>query len=162
MRKITGSSVVNCDIDTFWEIFRDQKFTEELHSRDLGSRSLEVLELTDTVRRLRVSPKLDMPKAVAKLLGDSFAYEEQAELDRESNTWRWKIIPSTLADKVTTEGVFRLEPMDGGKCKRIDEATIEAKVFGLGKLLEGTTEKQVLATWDTEVAGVNRWAAKRG
>ena len=121
-----------------------------------------MLERTDTERRLRVAPKLSVPKAVEKLLGPSFEYEEQARLDRAENRWHWKIIPSSLADKVTTEGQFRLEPLDGGKCRRVDAATIEAKVFGVGKLLETTTEKQVVETWKAEVACVNRWAAKRG
>ncbi|MBW2523721.1 MAG: DUF2505 family protein [Deltaproteobacteria bacterium] len=160
MRKLTGTRTVNCDVETYWEIYCDEKFTAELH-QDLGTRSLEVLERTDTLRRLKVAPKLDLPKAVQKILGPSFEYEEQAELDRDASTWRWKIIPSTLADKVSTGGHFRVEPAGEGKCKRIDEATIEAKVFGVGKLLESTTEKQVEATWDAEVAAVNRWAAKR-
>lgn len=161
MRKPTASHTVNCDVDTYWEIFRDEAFTKELHD-DLGTRELEVLELNDTTRRLRVAPKLSMPKPVQKLLGDSFVYEEQADFDRDTNTWSWKVIPSTMRDKLSTFGKFRLEALEGGKCKRIDEATIEAKVFGIGKLMEGSTEKQVMETWDAEVAAVNRWAAKRG
>ena len=80
----------------------------------------------------------------------------------DNSSWHWKILPSTLADKVTTEGHFRVEPAGEGKCKRIDTANVEAKVFGVGKMLESTTEKQVLETWEAEVACVNRWAAKRG
>ena len=125
MRKPTASYTLECDVDTYWEIFLDEAFTKELHSQQLGTRELEVLEQTDTTRRLRVAPKLSMPKAVQKLLGDSFVYEEQGTLERDTNTWRWKIVPNTMTDKLSTFGTFRLEPLAGGKCKRHDEATIE-------------------------------------
>lgn len=160
MRQISDRQVVNCDIETFWKTFLDEGFSKELHMKHAGAKDYEVLERTDTKRRLRIVPQVNMPGPIKKLLGDRFAYEEVGELDRERNTWTWHLEPSSMRDKLTTKGVFRLEPKGEGKCERIDEATIEAKIFGVGKLFEGTTEGEVRGAWAREVKAIHEWLAK--
>ena len=48
--------------------------------------------------------------------------------------------PSTMADKLRQRGSMRIEKPIGDKVRRIAELSIEAKVFGLGGLIESTTE----------------------
>lgn len=160
MRKITGKNEIQCGVADFWDIFLDEAYTRALH-QELGSKEMEILERTETTRRLRVVPKLNMPGPVTKLLGDRFGYEEQATLDRDRNLWTWKLMPNTMKDKLRTLGTMRVEAAGEGRCVRHEEASIEAKVFGVGGLMESSTEKEILATWDKEAAFMNRWIADK-
>jgi len=156
MRKVTSTTDLPCSIDKFWEVFFDEAYNRAFYLEEMGFPELKILEQTDSSRRIRAIPKLDMPKPVMKVLGDRFAYEEDGSLDRATNTWRWKMIPSTLPDKLLTSGVIRVEAQGDG-IRRFDEATLEAKIFGVGKLIESSTEKEVRGAWEKEAAFLRRW-----
>jgi len=160
MRQLTIRQDIQCPVDTFWQLMLDEAYVKKLYLTDLAFKELEVLQLTDTVRRLRCVPKLNMPGPVMKLLGDRFHYEEQGTFDPSRGQWHWKLLPSALAGKVRVEGTIRVEKVGDDQCRRIDEATMEAKVFGVGKLLESSTEKEVRRTFEIEAAFMNRWVAK--
>ena len=160
MRKVNAKHEIHCDVSEFWDIFLDEAYTRALHE-ELGSKEMEVLEYDETRRRLRVVPKLNMPGPVVKLLGDRFGYEEQSTIDRGANLFSWKIVPNTMQDKLSTHGTMRLSAAGEGRCVRNEEATVEAKVFGIGGLFESSTEKEVLSTWSREAAFMNRWIAKK-
>ena len=160
MRRTTREDVLDCDVETFWKVFLDREYTEKCYLQGLDFKELEILEQTETTRRIRAVPRLEVPAAVAKLLGDRFGYEERGTLDRAKNEWRWSNTPNTLGDKLKTEGTLRVEPAGEGKCRRIDEVTFDAKVFGVGGLLETTAEKQVRAAWEKETAFLRGWLKK--
>lgn len=162
MRKATASHVIHCDADTFWKVFFDDEYNRRFYLDELGFKQLEIIDKTETSRRLRGVPKLNMPGPVMKLLGDSFGYVEQGTLDRAKNEWRWKMIPNTMADKLKTEGIIRLEPAGDGKVRRLDEVTMEAKVFAIGGLIESSTEKEIRDAWEKEARFMNRWLEKKG
>ena len=42
------------------------------------------------------------------------------------------------------------------------EVTIEAKIFGVGKLVESSTEDEVRTAWGKESAFINRYLKQRG
>lgn len=159
MRKANAKHDINCDIETFWKVFLDEEYTRKMILEELGFKSMEMLEITDTKRRMAIVPKLNMPGPVMKMLGDSFGYEEVGSLDRDKNLWTWNIITNTMTNRLKTSGTLRLESIDGGKVRRVDDATIEAKIFGIGKLFESSTEKEVYSAWDKECAFMNRWLA---
>jgi len=161
MRNPKSSHEVHCDAETFWKIFLDEEYNRTLIMEELQFKSREVLEATDTVRRMKIVPKMNMPKPVVKLLGDSFGYEESGKLDREKNEWTWTMQPNKLQGKLMTSGSVHIEPIGDDKCRRTDQACIEAKVFGVGKLIESSTEKEVLAAWRIEERFFKRWLEKR-
>lgn len=71
--------------------------------------------------------------------------------------------PSTMADKLRQEGTMRIEPIGDSKVRRIAELTMEAKVFGIGGLIESTTEKQLREGWDRSAVFMNRYIqSKKG
>ena len=43
-----------------------------------------------------------------------------------------------MAEKVRNEGTLRLEPLGDSRVRRIAEITVEAKVFGIGGMIEST------------------------
>lgn len=160
MRSVTASHVFSCDIDTFWKTFFDDEYNRALYMDELKFKSFAVLEKTPTSRKMRITPKMSLPGPVEKLLGESFAYEDHGILDRDKNEFAWKMIPSTMKDKLFTKGTVKLEPAGEGKVKRTDSVSIEAKVFAVGGLIEQTTEKEIRAGWDKERGFLERWLAK--
>lgn len=160
MRKLTRTLVLDCEPEKFWSVFFDDEYIRKMHLEGLGFREVEILEKTETRRRLRAVPALDVPETVAKLLGDRFGYEERGTVDRSKGEWRWSMLPNALGDKLRTEGTVTIESAPGGKTRRHDNVVIEAKLFGVGSLIEGTAEKQLRASWEKEEAFLKRWLAR--
>jgi hypothetical protein len=98
---------------------------------------------------------------VAKLLGSNFRYVEEGTFDKGQKLWRWKMIPSTLADKLRQEGTLRVEAAGPGRVLRIAELVNEAKVFPISGLIESSAEKQLREGWDRSAKFMNDYLAKR-
>jgi len=155
MKTVTNSTVLPCSADTFWKTFLDERYTRTLFLDELRYKSVDFLELTDSARKLRVSPNINLPGVVQKLVGDTFSYEEHGTLDRARNEWSWRMIPKK--ELVATRGKVRIEPMGDAQCRRHDEVIVEGKIFGLGGVIESTAEKEIRASWDKERAFFERW-----
>lgn len=161
MGKFTVTHEINCNAETFWQIFFDKAFNEQLFLRELGFPEFSVVSQTDNstsiIRKVAGQPKMNVPGPVAKLLGDGFRFTEDGTFDKASKTWRFKMTPSTMADKLRQEGTMRIEPVGDNKVRRIAELVIEAKIFGLGGLIESSTEKQLREGWDRSAVFMNRY-----
>lgn len=160
MRRLSRTLNLDCDPDTFWKIFFDEDYIRRLHKEGLGFREIEILERSDSKRRLRAVPSLEVPEAVARLLGHRFGYEEKGTLDKARGEWRWSMAPNALGDKLRTEGTIAVEAAGDGKARRRDEVIIEAKVFGIGGVIKSSAEKQLRISWQREEDFLNRWIAR--
>ncbi len=161
MRKLTVTHVFETDVETYWKTFFDPEYNKKLYLEGLGFPHYEMLENSESKRRMKVTPKMNVPGPVAKILGDNFGYEEQGTFDKAGNIYRWKMVPNTLADKMTTTGFAKIEQAGDGKVKRTSEANIEAKVFAVGGLLESTAEKEVRESWEKEAAYMSRYLKEK-
>lgn len=145
-------------------MFFDEEFNSKLFLEELGFPEYETLNLEktdDTIKRkVRGMPKMDMPKPVMKLLGDGFSYTEEGTFDKKSGVWKWKMTPAKLADKLRNEGTVTCEKIADDKCRRVAIIDIEAKVFGVGGLIESSSEKQMTDGWNRSAAFMNRWIAE--
>ncbi len=170
MKTSTSSAVLPCALDTFWASFGDESYLRALYLDELESRTFDVLEVSDTSRRLRIVPKMNLPAPVAKLIGESFAYEEHSTLNRASNEWTWRMVqPANLdpknkprTDAVTMHGAGRIEASGAGQCRRTDTFSVEAKIFGLGNLIEATIHKELQRARAKEYAFLARWVEGLG
>jgi hypothetical protein len=165
--KITISHEFAVDAETFWaRCFLDESFNRALYVDSLRFPVYEVLEGREegglVHRKVRVAPKADAPAAVEKMLGGAFSYIEQGTLDRAANAYRFKVLPSTLADKIRAEGVFRLEKTGAKSVRRLVEMTIEVKVFGIGGLAEGFVSRAMQDTYGKAAEYTARYIAERG
>ena len=158
MREVRVVSEINCTSEVFWKLFFDAEFNERLFKDGLKFEVAEVLELSETTRRMRCKPRIELPRALKKIAGDGFGYEERGRL--ENGVWRWTVIPTLKPDKVTNTGTVTVTPLGDNRCKRIDEMRIEAKIFGIGGLIESTSEKQVTSAWKRTAIFTNEWIAK--
>ena len=167
MNRFTMTHEFNCSVETYWTKLQfDREVNETMYLKALGFPEFSVLEYRDTdaetFRRVSVTPKMDMPAAVQKVLGSNFRYTEETRFDKKSGRATFKAIPSTMADKLTTEGTIRMESLGPNKCRRIIDVTTEAKVMLVGSLLESTAEKNVRDGYDKGAAFFNKWIAEKG
>lgn len=165
MPTVTFSHEINCDEATFWELFLDKEFNEKLYKQGLEFPEWSIVEQTETDNEIRRTtkgkPKLkNVPGPVAKILGDSFGYTETGTMDKKAKVWKYKLTPSTMADKIKQEGTLKIQAAGEGKIRRVVELVIEAKIFGIGGMVESTTEKQLRDGWDTSAVFMNKWLAE--
>jgi hypothetical protein len=164
MSKFTLTHEINCNVETFWKVFFDKDFNVQLYTGPLGFPHFEVLEQTDTEttisRKVAAQPKMEVPGPVQKLIGPGFRYREEGTMSKSERLWRWKMIPSTLTDKLFTSGTIRVEPVGDAsspRVRRIADMSIEAKIFAVGGLIESSAEKQMRDGWDKSAVFMNKW-----
>ena len=149
-----------CDAARFWKLYFDTGFNETLF-KALQFPEWTQLELDETesaiVRKVKATPKLDAPAAVGKLLGSSFGYEETVRFDKAKQTLSFVMRTNVLTDKLRTSGTLACEPRGEGKCVRVVENHVEAKVFGLGGMIESSFEKSFRTGWQQSADFINKW-----
>ena len=169
MKTSTTSAMLPCTPETFWAAFLDESYLGVLYLEELECRAFAVLEIGETSRKLRIVPKMKLPAPVAKLIGDSFAYEDHGTLDRARSEWTWRMVqPANLdpkskprKDVVMMHGTVRIEAAGNGHCRRTDDFSVEAKMFGLGGLVESSIDKELRSARAKEYAFLARWLDKR-
>jgi Protein of unknown function (DUF2505) len=165
MTKFTLNHEIRCDADTFWKVFFDKEFNERLFREALGFPEFNITEQKETetqiIRSVAGKPKMNMPGPIMKLLGDNFRYREDGTFDKATRVWRWKMVPSVLTEKIRQEGILRVEPAGEGKVRRIADVTMEAKIFGIGGLMESASEKQFREGFDKSAEFMNQWVTKK-
>ncbi len=166
MRKFTMTHEFDCSVDTFWKLNFDREMNEAMYRQGLGFPDYQVLELTDndreTFRRTQATPKMDLPSVVQKALGSSFRYTEETRFNKATKVLTFKGIPSTMSDKLLTDGTMRVEALGEGRCKRVIDVTVEAKVFAVGGVFEEAAEKNMRASYDSAAKFMNKWIHDKG
>jgi len=129
--------LLDCSEDEFWErIFRSEDFNQYLYE-GLGF-EYELLEWNRETgyRRAKVCPTQQMPRAVAKVLGDRFCYVEEGTFDTSAERYDFRVIPSSLPDRIRVKGSVMVEAVSPHQCERRVTIEISASVLGLGRLIE--------------------------
>ena len=151
---------LDCTPERFWELFFDKEFNEKLF-KALEFPEWVLLEQKDEgseiVRRVKATPKMEAPGAVAKVLGSSFGYTEESRFDKATKTHRFVIKPTTMADKMKNEGTVRCDAVGEGKSRRVVDVIAEAKIFGVGGMIESSLEKSFRTGWGKSAEFINQW-----
>lgn len=163
MGKFTITHEIPCNEETFWKTFFGKEFNETLFLKELGFPDYKILEARDDdkeiFRKVSGKPKMNLPGPIAKLLGEGFRYTEDGRFNKATKTWSWKMTPSTLADKLRNEGVMHIEKIGEDRIRRIADITVEAKIFGIGGLMESATEKELRSGWDKSAEFMRKWVS---
>lgn len=163
MGQFTIRHTFDCSADDFWEkTFKNQEFNKNLYLEKLSFSEYEVLEdRTDDEgkihRRVRCAPPTDAPRAVKKVLGDSLSYVEEGVFDPSTKKYRFKIVPSKMADKFRSEGEFWVESLDDDRCERICSMSVDVKIFGVGGVIESFMEKQTKDSYEQAAIHTRRY-----
>jgi hypothetical protein len=147
------------DLPDYESLFFDEAFQSAMGEGVKIDRQLVRLDRQPgrITRHVRVAPDREMPAPVAKLLGGRrLAYTE--ELDYEPGRYRgtWRIVPGIAADKITVGGTLAFEPVSGG-VRRVLVGDIEAKLFGLGGLVERVVVSNVESSYDDAALLTQLW-----
>jgi hypothetical protein len=168
MRTFTMHHEIDGSVETFWKMHFDRALTERL-LRELGFSKWVVVEEQETDTELRRTiegvPKLEVPAVVARSFGPTFGYLEYGVYDKQARIYRFKMKMNALTEQLRLEGSVRAEPNGEDKCRRIVEITAEARLFGVGGLVEGLLEKGFRDGWATSArhfsANVRTYAPAR-
>lgn len=163
MRRFRLTQDIECSADEHWRIYFDDAFERDLYQH-LRFPTYELLESRDeenrVVRRIRVTPRLEVPAAVAKVLGPSFGYVEDGTFDKRSKTWRSRIIPNVLADRISCDLTVTCEETGPARSRRIVDGNLEARIFAIGGLVESAFEKSLRDGWEKSAAYLNEVARR--
>lgn len=158
-----------CDEETFWgKVFFDEEYNRRLYGPEaLKYKQWKLLSLDrkpdgGIARRALMEPPFEAPAVVKKLLGDGITYTEDGTFDPVAKRWRYKIIPSKLADKFTSEGEYWLEPRGDKQLLRICTVKLEVRVFGVGGAVEGFIEKQTKESYEVAARFTNGFIREKG
>lgn len=136
------------DVSTerYWEIFFSDDYNAGLWpaldiQREVLSFEREGEGPSLRIRReQRLIPQREVPGFIKKLVSGAITYVEKNEFSLADNAMRTVTIPGFAADRITTTGTYRLEPLGENRCKRIWEGVCECRI----PLLGGKVEKQLV------------------
>ncbi len=164
MIEFTLRHPLNCTPARHWALFFDPEWTRTLIIDGLGFSSCEVQpvkqEGTMRSREMAVTPKLVLPAAVLKLLGDKLGYTERATFDETKELWKYQMVLNVLADKIRIGGEVTIEPLGADRCTRVSKMWVEVKIFGIGGMVEKAAEKNMRDGWSRSADWINGWLAK--
>lgn len=163
MKKVHLSHEINCSPETFWKLYFDPTFTEGVVTEAIKVDDFKILKYEENEREIhRITtgkPRLNAPAAIQKVIGNNFSYTEEVRFDRKTQIARSKITLSTFTDKVRNECTLRVEPIGPDRVRRIADAELEVKIFGMGGIMESGMEKQMQEGWTAGAEFTNRWLA---
>lgn len=147
----------SCDVDTYWtRFFLDEAFNEALFLERLGFSKWVLVKqepTADGVKRVvEAAPStVDIPGPLKKVLAGGLGYREEGEWIKSQSRYIVQVTPNSLPDKMDIRGEMRVVP-DGAGCRRIYDADVNVRVFGVGGLLEGRILDDVVKSYEAAAA----------
>lgn len=161
MRRLSIVQELATSVERHWRIFFDDDYERALYAEGLRFPRYELVESKKVGallhRKIRVVPRLDAPGPVLKLLGSSFGYTEESSFDEQTGLLRCKVVPNVLGDRLGSEFSVRAEPLGADRCRRSVDIAIDARIFGVGSLVEAAFEKSMRDGWRDSAAFMTEW-----
>jgi hypothetical protein len=151
---------------TFWEsVYFNEDYTKGLFLEGMNCESFEVLSQSGSAgtkleRQIKSTPRVDMPKALKKVLGDAVSYTESGTFDASTGRYTFKVATSALPDKIKISGIYWVEEVGDNEVERVCELTFEVKVFGVGKLVEQFIAQSYVENQQNADAFTTAWIAR--
>lgn len=157
---------INCSEDQFWtDVHFSREFNDALFV-DFLEYGYEIIEKDDEkgIRKVKVTPKVNLPKSIAKVLGPTVAFNENGQLGEENGkrVYRFTVIPGVFSDKISIKGHMTTEPNGEGKCFRVVHFDFTCGIFGIGKIVEHFSAKEIEASYEQSWKFTNDYLAKQG
>jgi hypothetical protein len=168
MASFRVENVFECSETTFWEkVFFDAEYNRRLFYDELHFREWRELEHKDegerVLRYVKATPQIaDLPGPLKAAIGDGAGYEERGVFERAKRRYDANCQPNVLGDKVTVGLVFRTEPVDEQRCRRIVDGTVVARVFLIGGMLEQRMIDDLRRNYEKSAGFTNRFLSEKG
>ncbi len=152
--------LLDCSAHDFWNrIFGSEDFNRFLYEGLGFAYELHDWNAETGYRKAQVWPTYQMPRAVAKVLGDRFSYVEEGTFDRLTKRYDFRVIPSSLPDRIRAVGEVLVEPVSAEQCERRVTIEIGADVLGLGRMIESYLVASTREQYAKNAALVNEYLA---
>jgi hypothetical protein len=158
----------SCSAEVFWnQIFLDDEYNRKLFLDELHFESWRVVSTQErggqTHRVIEAVPRMgELPGPLKRLLEGGLGYEERGVLDRAAQRYTLQATPRSLASKLTILGELSTTPLGPRECRRTYLAKVEAKVFGVGGMIEERLLADVEKSYNKAALFTNRWIAEKG
>lgn len=158
----TATHELDIDADTYLHgVYLAEDFTRSLYLDGLSFERYELLSLACTPeggveRRLRACPMSNAPAVVQKVIG-SQEYDEVGSLGPGQRTWRYRVLPRSLPDKLRIQGTQVVAPLGPGRCQVTFECTFEASIFAVGGVVERFMASQFEENVARQLAFTRAW-----
>ncbi|HET6585567.1 MAG TPA: DUF2505 domain-containing protein [Nannocystaceae bacterium] len=152
--------------ERYWATFFDEEFNRALWKElDIEWEPLELDrkgEGADLVvtRRQRLTPKREMPAIIAKFVKGKLSYVEHNVFTASNNTMKTTTTPSFMADKIDTNGVFRIEVVGPDKVNRVWDGNCEVSIPLVGGKVEKLLVDEVRESYRKATAFTRKWHAE--
>ncbi|MGB5695897.1 MAG: DUF2505 family protein [Polyangiales bacterium] len=152
--------LLDCSEEDFWErIFRSEDFNQYLYEGLGFEYELQEWNRDTGYRRAKIWPTHQMPKAVARILGERFSYVEEGTFDAKSARYDFRVIPSAVADRIRAKGSVVVEAVSAHQCERRVTLEIGADILGLGRIIEAYFVATTREQYAKNAALVNEYLA---
>jgi hypothetical protein len=158
----------DCSAEVFWsKIFLDDEYNRKLFQDELHFESWRVLSSeqrgAEIHRVVEAVPRLgDLPAALKRLLSEGAAYQERGVVDCSAQRYRLEVTPRSLASKLSISGELFTTPLAERSCRRTYVARVEARVFGVGGMIEDRLLHDIERSYVKAAVFTNRWIAEHG
>jgi len=154
--------LIQCSDDKFWNVFFDAEYNKKLFLEELGFESWKLVSLDDKGDRIErvvdVVPRIgDLPGPLKKLVEGGAGYRERDVFDKKAKRMTLNVEPTVLQGKLTISGAMHTEPAGDSQCRRIYVTSVNAKIFGVGGMIEGRIIDDVKKSYDKAAVFTNRW-----
>ena len=152
---------IHATSERFWRVIHHGKeFMRTLYIEELGY-GYEIREDNKEtgVRRTYITPKVDAPAAIVRVMGDSISFEEQGKLG-PGPRYEFRVVPNKFTDKIDISGAMTTEPRGEGECDRVVDFEVTCGIFGIGGIVERFVEKEIVKGYNDSAGFTNDFLAK--
>lgn len=158
----------SCDLATYWRVFFDEAYNQGLYEalniqRELVECRPDATSLDPGApihRVQRLTPQREMPAVMKKVLRGTLSYLEHNDFDPSRNEIKVRTVPSLMADKITTEGIYRVQALGQDKVRRVWEGRCDCKIPLVGSKIEKVIVEEVQESYAKTTSFTREWLAK--
>ena len=159
-KSLAIQQLLDCPKKDFWvRIFGSEDFNQYLYEGLGYEYELQEWNRETGYRRAKIWPTQQMPRAVARVLGERFSYIEEGTFDAEGGRYDFHVITSAVSDRIRAKGAVTVEAVSAHQCERRVTLEIAADVLGLGRLIEAYFVATTRAQYAKNAALVNEYLA---
>jgi hypothetical protein len=155
---------IRCSEERYWALYLDPAFVIRLLTEGLGYTDVRVLRNEPGAGGLRrdlvMTPPMDLPGPVRKIIGPSTTITEEGRFDEATRVWKWTHRLSVLSDKFDISGTMRVSPAGAGVISRHSQVSLVCRVFGIGGLVESAAAGNVRTGFAAGADFINRELAR--
>jgi len=151
----------------YWEMFFSDAYNAALWPAiDVGREQLAFERKgegkeTRIHREQRLTPRREVPKFVSKLVSGAITYVEKNDYVAADSAMKTVTIPGFAADRITTTGTYRVEPLGDDRCKRVWQGVVDCRIPLVGGKIEKHLVEEIRESYQRTTEFTRKWIAEK-